>query len=253
MKPTAILEASAHRAWPAPTEPWVMTQGWHELLFAHWPIPAEILRPRLPHGLTLDTHDGQAWIGIVPFRMSNVHPRGVPSVPWLSAFAELNVRTYVVVGDRPGVFFFSLDAANPIAVAVARRFFHLPYLNARMRCERTGDTVAYTSHRTDRRAALAELIATYRPTGSVFLSRPGTLEYWLTERYCLYTEHRGTLYRGEIQHAPWPLQPAEAELTRNTMALSHGIELPQTSPLLHYSHLQEVIVWALHSVPPDAA
>jgi uncharacterized protein YqjF (DUF2071 family) len=250
LKSGAILEATAHRAWPVPTAPWVMAQVWHELLFAHWPIPAEALRSTLPPGLTLDTYDGQAWLGIVPFRMSHVHPRGVPSLPWISAFPELNVRTYVVAQDRPGVYFFSLDAANPVAVAVARRFFYLPYLNASMRCVRTGDTVAYTSRRTHRRAIPAEFIGTYRPTGPVFLSRPGSLEHWLTERYCLYTAHRGTLYRGDIHHAPWPLQPAEAELTRNTMARSHGIELPQVAPLLHYSHLQEVVVWPLHSVPP---
>lgn len=250
MNPTAILEANAHRPWPVPAEPWAMAQTWHELLFAHWPIPAEALRSRLPAGLTLDTYDGQAWLGIVPFRMSHVHPRAVPSLPWISAFAELNVRTYVVADDRPGVYFFSLDAANPVAVAIARGFFYLPYLKATMRCMRTADTVAYTSHRTDHRAAPADLIGTYRPTGPVFLSRPDTLEHWLTERYCLYTEHRGTLYRGDIHHAPWLLQPAEAEFTRNTMALSHGIELPLVAPLLHYSHVREVVVWPLHSVPP---
>lgn len=249
VKPAAILEATAHRTWPVPAEPWVMGQVWHELLFAHWPIPADRLRTRMPRGLTLDTYDGQAWLGIVPFRMSNVHPRGVPSVPWLSAFPELNVRTYVVAEDRPGVYFFSLDAANPVAVALARSFFHLPYLNARMRCVLTGDTVVYTSHRSDHRAAPAELIGTYRPVGPVFVPRPGTLEHWLTERYCLYTEHRGTLYRGDIHHVPWPLQPAEAEFTRNTLARSHGIDLPETAPLLHYSHLQEVVVWPLQTVP----
>lgn len=249
VKSTAILDASAHRTWPPPTEPWAMAQAWHELLFAHWPIPAEMLRPRLPRGLSLDTYDGQAWLGVVPFRMSDVHPRGVPSIPWLSAFAELNVRTYVVAEDRPGVYFFSLDAANPVAVAIARSFFYLPYLNASMRCVLTGDTVAYTSRRTDRRAAPAELIGMYRPVGPVFFPHSGTLEHWLTERYCLYTEHRGTLYRGEIHHAPWPLQPAEAEFTRNTMARSHGIDLPRTAPLLHYSHLQEVVVWPLQPVP----
>ena len=249
MKPATILETSGHRTWPPPAVPWAMAQVWHELLFAHWPVPAEMLRSRLPSGLTLDTYEGEAWLGVVPFRMSGVHPRGLPSVPWLSAFPELNVRTYVVAQDRPGVYFFSLDAANPVAVEIARRVFYLPYLTATMRCARTGDTVAYRSYRTDRRAAPAELIGAYRPIGPVSLSRPGTLEFWLTERYCLYTDHGGTLYRGDIHHAPWPLQPAEAEFTRNTMARSHGIELPSTAPLLHYSHLQEVVVWPIHSLP----
>ena len=238
-----MLRDVGHRQWPLPERPWVMAQRWHDLLFAHWPLAPEVLRPRVPATLPLDTFEGQAWVSVVPFRMSGVRPRPLPSLPWVSAFPELNVRTYVTLGGKPGVYFFSLDAGNPLAVAVARALFHLPYFNATMRCRRTGNGIAYASQ-TTHAGAPALLRATYRPTGSVFRAAPGTLEYWLTERYCLYTTTRGgAMLRGEIHHSPWSLQPAEWEPRENTMAESHGITLPDTPPLLHFSALQEVVVW----------
>src|SRR3954467_8766290 len=130
-----ILNETAHRPWPMPASPWIMTQTWHDLLFAHWPVDARTLQAHLPAGLPLDRHDGQAWIGIVPFHITNLAPRGVPSVPFVSAFPELNVRTYVTLDGKPGGFFFSLDAGSAIAVAGARTLFHLPYFTARMHVE----------------------------------------------------------------------------------------------------------------------
>ena len=126
------LTETAHRPWPLPTGPWIMSQSWHDLLFAHWPIDASHLRPLIPAALEIDKFQGEAWIGVVPFRMSGVRLRATPALPTLSAFPELNVRTYVTHGGKPGVWFFSLDAANAIAVSVARAWFHLPYFNARM-------------------------------------------------------------------------------------------------------------------------
>lgn len=225
-----------------------MTQNWHELLFAHWPISPDVLRLLIPSVLPLDTFEGQAWVGVVPFRMSHVHFRWLPTSPALSQFPELNVRTYVTVNGVPGVYFFSLDAANPIAVAVARQVFHLPYFNAVMRCQRLDDTIHYRSRRIDRRASPAEFEALYRPVGPVAYAQPGTLEYWLTERYCLYTVVNHQVYRGDLHHGRWPLQPAELETTRDTMALSRGISLPDIPPLLHYAHLQEVLFWPLRRV-----
>src|SRR4051812_5845616 len=108
-----ILKHTGHRPWPLPSGPWVMKQVWEELLFAHWPVSPEIIRPFIPGGINLDTYNDQAWLGIVPFRMSGVRPRLLPAVPWLSAFPELNVRTYVTVDNKPGVLFLSLEAANP--------------------------------------------------------------------------------------------------------------------------------------------
>jgi uncharacterized protein YqjF (DUF2071 family) len=229
-----------------------MHQRWHDLLFAHWPVPAELLRPHVPGGLSVDTFDGHAWLGVVPFRMSGIRPRSLPAVPWLSAFPELNVRTYVTDGQRPGVWFYSLDAGNPLAVTLARAVFHLPYYHAAMSVKDDGDCVQYVSRRTHRGAPAAEFIADYKPVGDPYRSTPGSLEHWLTERYCLYAaDGVGQLYRGEIHHEPWPLQPADAEFRVNTMVASHGIELPSVHPLLHFARRLDVIIWTLEQMRQD--
>jgi uncharacterized protein YqjF (DUF2071 family) len=221
-----------------------MAQSWHDLLFAHWPIQPATLRAALPSGLELDTFEGRAWLGVVPFRMSGVRLRWSPPLPGLSAFPELNVRTYARIGDRPGVFFFSLDARSALAVAIARAWFHLPYFRARMSCVQDGETVRYAHARTDARAAGGALDVAYRPSGEVFLARAGTLEHWLTERYCLYAaEPDGRVWRADIHHRPWPLQPAEATFERNTVARAQGFELPPAEPLLHFARRQDTLVW----------
>lgn len=252
---SAGLATIDHRPWPLPTAPWVMAQTWCDLLFAHWPLPAAALQALLPPALAVDTFDGQGWLGIVPFKMRNVRPRGLPAVPWLSAFPELNVRTYVRLQDRGidkrGVYFFSLDAANPAAVQIARRTFWLPYFNAQMRAYNDGRTIHYTSRRTHRQAAPADLAAGYMPAGAVYRAAPGALDHWLTERYALYTvDRRGRPYIGEIHHAPWPLQPATAEFLINTMAGAAAMRLPATPPLLHFARQLEVVVWPLRPVEP---
>jgi uncharacterized protein YqjF (DUF2071 family) len=236
----------AHRPWPLPARLWVMQQRWHDLLFAHWPIAADVLRTALPPALELDTFDGQGWIGVVPFRMGGVRPRCLPSLPWLSAFPELNVRTYVKVGDKAGVYFFSLDAGNPLAVAAARRWYHLPYFQAAMRLQHASDGIRYHSQRTHRGAPGATFQGSYGPTSDIYLAQAGTLEHWLTERYALYTtDQHGRVCRGDIHHQPWPLQAAEAEIVINTMTRPPGIELPETRPLLHFARRIDVVVWLL--------
>ena len=202
---TNPLHHTDHRLWPLPGQPWVMAQVWHDLLFAHWPIPAAQMAALLPPGVTLDIWEGEAWVAVVPFRMSGVRPRLFPSVPGLSAFPELNVRTYVRVGDKPGVWFFSLDAANSIAVAVARALFHLPYFRAEMGCEAEGESIRYASKRTHSGAPPAELRGSYSPIGPVYRSAPGTLEAWLTERYCLYSaDGRGASIGAKFTTRPGP-------------------------------------------------
>lgn len=221
-----------------------MRQTWHDLLFAHWPLPPERLRSLVPASLRLDTFDGHAWLGVVPFRMSGVAPRAVPALPGLSAFPELNVRTYVTVDDKPGVLFFSLDAASRLAVELARFTFRLPYYHAAMSVAADGAGIRYASHRLDRRGASAELRGRYRPVAPLFRSAAGSLEHFLTERYCLYAPTpKGRLYRSEIHHPPWPLQPAEASLDVNTMATAQGIDLPPGPPLLHFARRLDVFVW----------
>ncbi|MGH9174548.1 MAG: YqjF family protein, partial [Vicinamibacterales bacterium] len=199
------MRQRCERPWPVPDGPWVMTQRWHDLLFMHWPLAPQVLRPLVPAALPLDTYDGRAWIGIVPFWMSNVRPRLVPPIPGLSRFPELNVRTYVSLDGKPGVYFFSLDAANRLAVAAAR-LIRLPYFHARMSSERRGESIEYASHRIERGAPRASFRARYRPTGDALRDiGHGTLPSWLTARYCLYTVGPdGRPYRLEIDHRPWP-------------------------------------------------
>lgn len=243
--PSGIVNEARHRPWPLPEGPWIMTQSWHDLLFAHWPVAVDVLRERVPPGLELDLFENQAWLGIIPFHMTNVAPRGVPALPWVSAFPELNVRTYVTHHGEPGIFFFSLDAANPLAVTVARTMFHLPYFNAAMDVELDGAWVSYRSRRTDEGTAAA-LQVRYRPTGPVHAPERGTLEYFLAERYCLYTiDDSFHVRRLDIHHLPWPLQAAEATFQTNTMADATGIRLPSMAPVLHFSKRQDMVAWPL--------
>jgi uncharacterized protein YqjF (DUF2071 family) len=202
----------------------------------------------VPAGVDLDLFDGQAWLAIVPFRMTNVAPRLAPALPFVSAFNELNVRTYVSRGGKPGIYFFSLDADSRVAVRVARSVFRLPYYVASMAVRTSGETVEYDSRRTSGRA-LANLTISYRPTGPVFEAVPGTLEYFLTERYCLYTfDQTDRTYRLEILHPPWRLQPATAEFGMNTMAEAAGVRLPETPPLLHFARRQDMVAWPMTRV-----
>jgi uncharacterized protein len=222
-----------------------MTQIWHDLLFAHWPVPAAAMRKLVPEHLTLDAFDGQCWVGVVPFHMSGIRRRELPPVPGLSRFPELNVRTYVTYSSKPGVYFFSLDADNRAAVWAARKFYHLPYFYAAMSSEERNGVIHYSSHR---HRGNAEFQGCYRPSGDIRIRDKGTLEHWLTERYCLYTTYSGDLYRGEIHHQPWPLQDAEAEFEINTAAAASGIFLPDTPPLLHFARRLDVLIWPLNRV-----
>ena len=244
------LKCEQHRPWALPEGPWVMAQNWHDLLFAHWEVPVAKMRELVPRGLEIDTFEGRAWLGVVPFRMAGVRLRGTPALPGLAAFPELNVRTYVRAGGKPGVWFFSLDAANRIAVKAARAWFHLPYFYARMTIRRNGKQVVYSAARNDRRGSGERLEATYEPLGACFHAQAGTLEHFLTERYCLYCQRPDlTLLRGEIHHAPWPLQSASAEFVENSMTSGLRVAL-EGAPLLHFSKLQEVVVWAPQPVFP---
>ena len=237
------LEMVGHRPWALPPGPWVMAQEWHDLLFAHWPVDTDALRRLVPRELEVDCFEGRSWIGVVPFRMAGVRLRGMPALPGLSAFPELNVRTYVAAGGKPGVWFFSLDAASRIAVQAARVWFHLPYFYSRMACRTTDAEVEYSARRMDRRGAGERFGGRYGPMSSLFYAARGTLEYFLTERYCLYAQRSdGAILRSEIHHAPWGLQKARAEIAMNTMTQGLGVRLPG-EPLLHFSKSQDVVVW----------
>ena len=235
----------AHRPWPLPRGPWLMAQRWTDLLFAHWPVDTGVLRALVPAQLPLDTFDGTAWLSIASFYLSHLRPRWLPAVPWLSEFPELNVRTYVSLGGKPGVYFFSLDAGSTLAVAGARATYRLPYFTARMRTDRDdAGTITYQSRRTDRRGKPAAFAARYRAIGPAAASAPGTLDHWLSERYCLYTTHGRDVHRAEIHHHPWPLQAVEAAIEANTMAAAAGVELPAVAPRQAFASLLDVVVWA---------
>jgi uncharacterized protein YqjF (DUF2071 family) len=222
-----------------------MAQSWHDLLFAHWPVATEALRPLIPTALELDRFDKQCWVGVVPFRMTGVRARGLPAIAGTSRFPELNVRTYVVYGSKPGVYFFSLDAANWLAVKTARLLYHLPYFYAAMRSDDTGEKIIYRSKRKDSEAGFQ---GSYHPVAPVSVRTVHTLEHWLTERYCLYATAGDRVFRGDIHHPPWPLQDASAEISVNTMARAAGIALPDTKPLLHFARRLDVLIWPMRRV-----
>ncbi len=221
-----------------------MRMTWSELLFAHWPFDPALVAAKLPPGLQLDTFDGRAWVGVVPFQMSGVRLSGMPSLGWGERFPELNLRTYATLNGKPGVWFFSLDAASPLAVAGARAWFNLPYFTARMSCADSGGWVSYSSTRNHSGAPAAEVVARYRATSAPRRAKAGSLEAFLTDRYCLYTlDHGGNLTRGEIDHEPWPLQDAEAQFDRCTLAQASGLTLPNCDPILHFVKSIDVVAW----------
>jgi uncharacterized protein len=209
-----------------------MGQTWCDLLFAHWPVEERLLRTHVPRSLELEQYDGTAWLGITPFVVAGLRARGLPPVPMLSRFREVNCRTYVRSGDRPGIWFFSLDASSRLAVHGARRTYRLPYHHARI--EMNG---SFVSRRVDDPGI--GIAARYEPVDEVFTAIPQTLEHFLTERYCLYAGDG--LFRADIHHPPWPLQRAEAEVDPG--------RLPPLAldgqPLCHFASRQDVLVWPL--------
>ena len=237
-----------HRPWPLPTERWTWRQSWCDLLFAHWPIAAASLRPLVPPELTIQEFDSTSWVGVVPFRMQGVMLRGFPDMPWISAFPELNLRLYVEYDGKPGVWFLSLDATNPLAVWAAKKFFYLPYIRARISLDDSGKGIHYDAKRLEGTQDI-EFRASYAPTSAPYEARAGTLEHWLTERYCLYAQSpAGKLYRADVHHHPWSLQNARAEIDRNQILNPHGLEVDGPPALLHFARRLDVVVWSPKAV-----
>lgn len=222
-----------------------MRQTWHDLLFAHWPIEAGRLRSLVPPQLPLELFAGTGWLTLAPFHMSGIRARGLPAMAKLSRFPELNVRTYVTRDGKPGVFFFSLDAASLTAVRAARALYRLPYFHARMSVAEKKGWIHYSCARVN---SGAEFRGRYRPIAPVQRHQPGSLAHWLAERYCLYTVSREKVFRGEIHHLPWPLQDAELEVEVNTMGEASGILLSAQAPLLHFAKKLEVLLWPLRQI-----
>lgn len=217
---------------------WAVHMTWHDLLFAHWPVAPSVLRPFIPEELELQTHEGQAWLGVTPFWMSDVRPRLMPRM-FSGRFEEINVRTYVSDGMTPGVWFFSLDAHSRVAAVAATLEYGLNYFIAEAMCWKAGDWIEYRSKRTGQDV---EFQGRYRPVGEPFLAEPGTLEHFLAERYHLYSRSgSGEIYRTDIDHEPWSLHYAEAQIDLNTMTRPLGLELPTVAPHLMYGGPRDVV------------
>jgi uncharacterized protein YqjF (DUF2071 family) len=232
-----------------------MAQTWENLLFAHWPIEPALLRKVVPPQIPIDTFDGRAWIAVTPFRVGALRLRGTLHIPHVTSFPETNVRTYSTLDGKSGIYFLSLDAASRGAVAAARRTYRLPYFHARMSIDGRRETIEYRSRRTSDDGPPARLELRYRPTGDPAPPAHGSLEHFLTERYCLYTlDGGGAVQRADIHHPPWPLQPARATWRHNSMATGLGLELAAEDAILHFARRQDVLIWRIapaHSPAPD--
>lgn len=212
----------------------------------HWEVPLAFIKKLLPKNLEPDLYEGKAYIGVVPFYMSGVRFRFFPPIPTTSCFLELNVRTYVKQNGKAGVFFISLDAESSLAVIGGRRVFFLPYHHARMEMKKHDDVISYKSSRLKNTDFSAALDVNYEPTSEVYYSKPGSLENWMTERYCLYTtSKKGDIYWSEIHHKPWPLQKAKARIESNTMIQGLGDVFNKCEPLLHFSKKLDVAIYKL--------
>ncbi len=238
-----------------PSRP-VMFQRWDHLLFLHWEVPAEAIGRLLPPGLEVDLFEGRAYVGLVPFTMRGIRPAGLPSVRGLSDFHETNVRTYVHArGREPGVWFFSLDAANVVGAALGRSWFRLPYFFARMRLgvveSPGGIRLSYESKRIYPGPVPATTRIEAEVVGPVAPASVGSLEYFLAERYLLYSAARGGgLFTGRVHHSPYPLQVAEVRSLEESLLAASKIDRPDTTPLAHYARGVSVEVFGLERARP---
>jgi uncharacterized protein len=238
------LSKTDHRPWPLPSGEWRWRQSWNDLLFVHYLCPKKKLRHLVPESLTLQEFNGECWIGIIPLKMDAVTMRPFPAIPRVSYFLELNVRLYVEFEGKSGVYFLSLDATNPLAVWLGKYLFHLPYKHADIEFKKENDKRFFHSRRKEGEDQ-SEFSLTYSPTSEIFEAKPGTLEHFLTERYCLYTQTQKGLFRGNVHHIPWPLQKSKAEVFSNTIL---PFQLGETKPHILYSKGVDVILWNLEKI-----
>jgi uncharacterized protein YqjF (DUF2071 family) len=238
----AALEETDHRPWPVPDHAWVLAQTLDDQLFVHYRVPRDSLEALLPKGLQLDEHSGSAWLGVTPFAVTGSRLRGTLPLPLVSDYLQVNVRTYVTRDEKPGIWFFSLEASNRLAVEAGRRLHRVPFSHAAISCRRRGERFVFESAREDGKTFSAR----YEPVGKPARPELGSVEHFLTERYCMYAAHGGRLLRGEIHHRPWRLRPAEADIELNGIAPS-GVA-PTGEPLLHFSAREDMLLWPLEGV-----
>ena len=242
----SVVERLAARERPGGAP--VMYQSWGNLLFMHWEVSVEALRKHVPRRLEIDTFEGRAYVGLTPFKLWGVRPVFTPPLPLVSEFLEINVRTYVHLDGVPGVWFFSLDANSHVAVQGARTLFRLPYFHARIEMEEEGATTRYTVTRDDTSGAPAEFEATWEAGAERGAAEPGSLDFFLVERYCLYAADKEKLFRARIHHAPWPLRDAALHEHRSSMIEAAGLSKSGGDPLTHHGGPVDVEVWPLEEV-----
>lgn len=244
-----ILQDIAHRPWPMPSKPWNMRQKWRNFLFCHWPVSPDVLRSLIPSFLQVDTFEQNAWIGIIVFEMKGIYLRGMPIVSVVPGFAEINVRTYVQYNGKPGIFFLSLDVGDWASLKIAKRWYHLPYQASDVTFQNEGQSYKCLSKRRKNQEIAAQFQVKYTPISDVFVPMPGTIEHFLTERYCLYsTDLRGNLYSGEIHHQVWPLQHAKAEILNNTLLSPFDIDITEEKHLFHFSKGVDTLFWNIRKL-----
>lgn len=239
-----LMNEVVHSSWSLPSKYWIMQQNWRNLLFLHWPIPPEKLRPHIPSSLQIDTFNGSAWLGVILFVLEGIYPRGISFFSLTPKFPEINVRTYVKYDGKPGIYFLSIDVANWASLKIAKRWYRLPYHSAQISIRKEGKTFHCHSIRKGNANTPILFEGKYVPVSEVFFPKEGTLEHWLTERYCLYSSNNGVnIYCGEIHHQPWPLQKAKIEIVRNTLFTPFHFDLSEVKPIAHYSTGVDSLMW----------
>ncbi|MFD0693324.1 YqjF family protein [Paenibacillus sp. GCM10027628] len=233
------------RAWQ-----WTMTQTWEHLLFAHWPVAPQTISKFIPGDLEIDTFDGQAWIGVIPFLMSGIRLRALPPIPLMSAFPEINVRTYVKTDQGSGVYFITLDASNPFVVGVAKLWYRLPYFFADLTFTHKRDSMEFKGQRLPFTRKAESFYGLYGPGSDPFVPQAGTLEHWLTERYFFYCSNAGGIFQGEVLHEPWKLQSAVTMISQNTMTQSLHLHLPETPAVMHYARGVQSLIGPIRKFRP---
>jgi uncharacterized protein YqjF (DUF2071 family) len=251
----SLLYAVEHRPWLPPDSHWLLSQSWNDVLLLHFAMKPETLRRLVPEELTLELYEGVAWLTISPFSASHVRPSGVPPLPGISFSSQISVRTYVTMGGKPGIYYFSMDTTNLSTVWFARMFFRMQYWHSSIQV--SGATInspktqnaeihfrARRLHGPAAQNGAARLDVEYAPEGAPTRARTGSLNEFLTERYCVYSCHRKSFYRTEIHHQPWPLQQVQVDLRDNSMAEPLGLTLPEEPELCHFSRSLKMLTWA---------
>lgn len=245
-----ILRNIDHRPWPLPSKNWIMRQSWRNVLFVHYPVSSEYLRTYIPSSLEIDTYKGTAWLGMVAFMMEGIFPRGLSSISLTPSFSEINVRTYVHFNGKPGVYFLSLDVNDWASYTIARRWYRLPYQRTNISYQQEGETFYFESAR--KSTAVDSPISIqikYTPLSEVYFPKEGTLDHWLTERYCLFSSNKkGNIFCGEIHHQPWPIQNVKAEINRNTLYTPFKKDNTNLQPLYHFSKGVDTLFWNIKRV-----